>query len=221
MPSGPDRPRRRAATPRAALPLLLLCLAPLASAENVYRWKDANGVTHYSSTPPPDQSARKLELRPPPPPRSSEPERERLQRELEAANRQSAESRDRAASEARRQQEAEARVQRCGLARQQLGILKSGGRVYDRDGDGKRNYLDDNQRKAALEQAQAEYREACDGVDKERMRSAAREAEHDVRAASRCADMRERVAQLTRPGARASSEDIRRAREAMERACRS
>lgn len=31
----------------------LLCLAPSAMAANIYRWTDANGVVHYSQTPPP------------------------------------------------------------------------------------------------------------------------------------------------------------------------
>jgi len=39
-----------------ALPCaLLLASAPLA-AQQVYKWKDANGVTQYSSTPPPEGS---------------------------------------------------------------------------------------------------------------------------------------------------------------------
>lgn len=34
----------------AALSLLLACAS--AAAQEVYQWKDANGVTHYSQTPP-------------------------------------------------------------------------------------------------------------------------------------------------------------------------
>ena len=34
----------------------LLCLALPAAAQQVYQWKDANGVTHYTDTPPPGQS---------------------------------------------------------------------------------------------------------------------------------------------------------------------
>lgn len=39
--------------PRAALGLCLLAACSVASADEVYQWKDANGVTHYSQTPPP------------------------------------------------------------------------------------------------------------------------------------------------------------------------
>lgn len=33
--------------------LSVLCLAGVVTAGEVYQWKDANGVTHYSQTPPP------------------------------------------------------------------------------------------------------------------------------------------------------------------------
>lgn len=36
----------------AALPCALLLLSMPLSAQQVYKWKDANGVTQYSSTPP-------------------------------------------------------------------------------------------------------------------------------------------------------------------------
>ncbi len=47
---------------RAALvPAIALCLGltaiSAATAGDVYKWKDANGVTHYSQTPPPKGSA--------------------------------------------------------------------------------------------------------------------------------------------------------------------
>ncbi len=34
------------------LALALICLSASAVAQEVYQWKDANGVTHYSQTPP-------------------------------------------------------------------------------------------------------------------------------------------------------------------------
>ncbi len=43
----------------ALLPAIVLCfgLAASAMAADVYKWKDAKGVTHYSETPPPKGSA--------------------------------------------------------------------------------------------------------------------------------------------------------------------
>lgn len=41
------------------LSVLALCLATAATvqAQQVYQWKDKNGVTHYSDSPPPNQTA--------------------------------------------------------------------------------------------------------------------------------------------------------------------
>ena len=36
----------------SAIGLSLACVAGLASAQQIYKWKDANGVTHFSQTPP-------------------------------------------------------------------------------------------------------------------------------------------------------------------------
>ncbi len=38
---------------RLALGMMLALAAGAVSAQSAYQWKDANGVTHYSSTPPP------------------------------------------------------------------------------------------------------------------------------------------------------------------------
>jgi hypothetical protein len=36
----------------SAIGLSLACIAGFASAQQIYKWKDANGVTHFSQTPP-------------------------------------------------------------------------------------------------------------------------------------------------------------------------
>jgi hypothetical protein len=36
----------------SAIGLSLACIASFASAQQIYKWKDANGVTHFSQTPP-------------------------------------------------------------------------------------------------------------------------------------------------------------------------
>ena len=43
----------QARTIRLLFGLTLLLVAAAATAEDIYQWKDANGVTHYSQTPPP------------------------------------------------------------------------------------------------------------------------------------------------------------------------
>ena len=43
----------------SCLSVLALCLATASAvqAQQVYQWKDKNGVTHYSDSPPPNQAA--------------------------------------------------------------------------------------------------------------------------------------------------------------------
>ncbi|OHE88873.1 MAG: hypothetical protein A2213_08140 [Lysobacterales bacterium RIFOXYA1_FULL_68_6] len=43
--------------PLPCLSLLALCLAAASAtqAQQVYQWKDKNGVTHYADSPPPNQ----------------------------------------------------------------------------------------------------------------------------------------------------------------------
>lgn len=59
-----------ARTIRIALGLtaLLATLALPAHAGEVYKWKDAKGVTHYSDSPPPDTSFKKTRTEDGPPP---------------------------------------------------------------------------------------------------------------------------------------------------------
>ena len=51
----------------AALPCALLLLSLPLAAQQVYKWKDANGVTQYGATPPPKGSyeAREIDTRQP------------------------------------------------------------------------------------------------------------------------------------------------------------
>jgi hypothetical protein len=55
------RSLKRSLTSSALASAIALCIglttAATASAGDVYKWKDANGVTHYSQTPPPKGSA--------------------------------------------------------------------------------------------------------------------------------------------------------------------
>src|SRR4051794_23354338 len=48
----PNRPAQKE-TMKASLLVCLLCLAARVEAEPVYSWTDANGVKHFSETPPP------------------------------------------------------------------------------------------------------------------------------------------------------------------------
>lgn len=52
---------------RLAVALLIALTASAAVAESVYKWTDAQGVTHFSAQPPANQQAEQLKVAAPPP----------------------------------------------------------------------------------------------------------------------------------------------------------
>ncbi|MGY8564869.1 DUF4124 domain-containing protein [Paracidovorax citrulli] len=120
-----------------ALPLvccLLLLASASASAGNVYKWKDANGVTQYSEKPPTGQNA----------------EQRKVQNRDPAATRAAAAP-------------APAESANCTTARDNLALLAGKGQVMqDTNGDGKPDTaLDDSQRQAQKALADAAIKAYC------------------------------------------------------------
>lgn len=124
---------RRALT--ATLFAAALGVAAIASAGEIYQWKDANGVTHYSETPP-----------------AKGPYQQRSVR-------------DRGARPATPAQQAAAPTDnpQCAAARNNIALLQSGQALQvDGNGDGKPDRLiDDAERKAQLEMARIVERNSC------------------------------------------------------------
>ncbi|NLW95718.1 DUF4124 domain-containing protein [Luteimonas wenzhouensis] len=119
------------------LPLLVLVAglvaAPAAVSGEVYQWKDANGVTHYSQTPPPS-GAYQL-------------------RQITAAGASSA--------QAAAPQEVEENPN-CATARANVAALGSGQPVHEAGEDGQPGRaLNDAERAAQLELAQAAVKAYC------------------------------------------------------------
>ncbi|MBB4127958.1 hypothetical protein GGR77_003280 [Xanthomonas translucens] len=114
--------------------LCLLCASGVAGAATLYQWKDAQGVTHYSQSPPPGgkYQARRVDSHGGAPAETSE-----VAAPAENAN--------------------------CLSARKNLDILGKPGKVMtDRDGDGKPDTeLDDTQRQAQKALAEAAIKAYC------------------------------------------------------------
>ncbi len=117
------------------LPLLccLLLASASASAQNVYKWKDANGVTQYSEKPPANQKAEHRRIT------SQDPV------STGAAKAAPAESAD------------------CTQSRKNLALLNGQGEVmYDTNGDGKPDTpLSADQRKAQKTMAESGVQAYC------------------------------------------------------------
>jgi hypothetical protein len=114
--------------------LSLLAASGVADAATLYQWKDAQGVTHYSETPPPGgkYQVRRVDSRGGAPAEPSE-----AAAPAESAN--------------------------CLSARKNLDILDKPGKVMtDRDGDGKPDgELDETQRSAQKALAEAAIKAYC------------------------------------------------------------
>jgi hypothetical protein len=131
------------ASPARALPLLtavLLVIAYPAAAGEVYQWKDAKGVTHYSDSPPPDKADyrnRSLRSDVPTPPET-----------VAAAKPADARPADNS---------------QCVMARQNLDRLKSNAPVgLDANNDGKPDAeMDAGQRAAQVQLAEAGIKAWC------------------------------------------------------------
>jgi hypothetical protein len=111
---------------------LLACGA--ASAGDVYQWKDAKGVTHYSDAPPPKGQYQARDVR-------------HRDDEAPAASANPAPVTDK----------------NCALAKTNLDRLKTGGNIgLDADGDGKPDApLGDAERTKQMELAEANIRTYC------------------------------------------------------------
>ena len=139
------------------------CLASLALAPafaQVYTWKDAKGVTHYSDTPPKDanRAVRTVEV-PPPPPAPPSAARSRPASAATVARAPAAPAVDPVVA----QREAAARAGQCKQAQDNLAILQANAAVaVDEDGDGKSDkVLDQAQRDAQVKSMQVTIQSAC------------------------------------------------------------
>jgi len=133
------------------LPLLIAVSLALplgaAAAQTLYKWTDAEGITHYSDEPPPEGSeveARRIKVDPAPPPVTDPP--------ADAASTAPADS---AAAPA-------TASENCARVRSNVETLQGSGEVrMDLDGDGTAELLTPPQRDAQLEIAQRQVGVYC------------------------------------------------------------
>jgi hypothetical protein len=160
--------------PPLAAALLLIAAAAGASAQNVYKWRDASGVMHISDTPPPPGVAQAVTqnavpgagavVEPAARPASAasaaiggDSELQRRKAQAEAAKASAA-----AAEKARiDKQNAAVRASNCSVAQEQSRVMSSGQRVATINAKGEREYLDDAAIAARQKQAQQAIADNC------------------------------------------------------------
>lgn len=145
---------------------LLLAAVVLVSVASIgagiYKWVDEKGVTHYSDAPAPDQKAKKIEVSPPP---EVVPKLEKSTKSWEKKEREFQQRRIEAeeAEKKLKVQEAEAKEReiKCSAAKRNLRILQIDRPVYWINKQGERVFLDDAERKAAIEKTNQEIESFC------------------------------------------------------------
>jgi hypothetical protein len=141
---------------RTALAVALLGLSTLAHAE-IYQWRDADGKLQFGDKPPANQKAQTLDIRSapaaesPPPPEESAVNRQR--KLLQTMDEEKAVK----AEQQQKQQEARQKLEKnCAMLREQQRLYNEGGRFYNLDKKGERQYHTDaeiDQQHAAVNKA--------------------------------------------------------------------
>ena len=160
---------------------LSLALPSVGNAE-IYKWKDKNGTTRYSDTPPPSNvkqeaiGSKKLakpaaqapvapvaNVQPAPADKEaakdSPPVPGSADEEAAAKRQSNAEAEKNNKLEKEKQEVAKA--ENCKAAKSNLASYEQGGRVYKMNEKGERVYLDENDFKAGREKATQEINENC------------------------------------------------------------
>lgn len=141
---------------------IIAAMVASVSAQSVYSWKDARGVTHYSDSPPPDSAKKNVRTVdvPPAPPVPAAPKRATAPAAPATVARAPAPPvPDPAAEKAAAEQRAAA----CKQAQDNLAVLQTNAPVaMDKDGDGKNDVvLDAEERTRQMASMQATVQANC------------------------------------------------------------
>ena len=145
------------------LPLVVLLSGSLAFsmpllAQQMYKWVDENGRTHFTQEPPPAnaKSGGKIEVKTTQPDKSPPTDNWR-QRDMES---KAAKAQQGAADEQARQKEEANRERNCRRAMDRVDTFQSG-IVYRLNDKGERVYYEDKEREAKLAEARADMARYC------------------------------------------------------------
>ncbi|MFJ3053822.1 DUF4124 domain-containing protein [Pseudomonas nitroreducens] len=140
---------------------LLLALAPTVMAAQVYKWVDAQGITHFGAQPPEGANASAVNTNSAqpkaasnfPPPAAAKPT-------LAPSDDEKQKAADEKVRQEVAQQEAE-RIKQCELERTNLAQLKNNPRVRVDDGNGDVRRITEEERQARIAASEKNIRENC------------------------------------------------------------
>lgn len=138
--------------------LIFLSLVATAHAE-VYKWVDEDGHVQYSDNPQAIKKAQSVPMQKIPQPDPETLKRsENQQRYLDARDQERQKAQTDKENSAK--QAAESKKQ-CDSAKERLAMLQMGGRIYNMDANGERNYISEEKRQAEIATMQDEVAKYC------------------------------------------------------------
>ena len=159
------------------LVLMVFGTASSLSHAEIYKWKDKNGETRYSDTPPPSnikqealrgkkavQATGQAPLTPAEaakPAIAKEAPKESMNKEDEAAQQRQRNAEAEKRNKQEKEAEAKRKAENCKAAKANFETYKQGGRVYKMNEKGEREYLDDKDLTEGKAKAQNEINENC------------------------------------------------------------
>lgn len=151
----------------AVILLSALTSGSLALAAEIYTWKDANGVTHYSDVKPESDKVKVLKAGTQrdlpgtaPPAAGTKPDASAADAEA-AFKKRRAEAAEAQAKADKELRETLARKETCEASRNQLTALKNGERMARYNNAGEKEVLDDAAREAEIARVQRSVDSAC------------------------------------------------------------
>lgn len=142
--------------------LMLLGATSTTYAGKVYKWVDSEGNVHYGERPPTGQGEqmrvpRSSPYQPAPTPSSSN--------KMDATNKLldsiESERKEKQQAEQKATAEKEAKAKNCSKAKSYAASLRQGGRRFEVDEQGNRNYLDEAEIQKRLNEAEAMVKKWC------------------------------------------------------------
>lgn len=137
---------------------LLSIALPVRAGEGIYKWVDANGQVHFSSLPPAGKKADRLDVRSSTPDPAAPPAARTWQDQVQRASELRHQAQELERDQARKARAAE---QDCLAARRSLDLLGRDRPVFRTNAQGEREYIDDDQRQAALQAARQKADSSC------------------------------------------------------------
>ncbi len=144
--------------------LLLCTMGMTASADQVYKWVDKDGHTHYSQTPPSstDVKAQTVDITPAAPDPTTLQNEANLAKQLQDQGKQDQKTQEQATKDAAAQQQKQ-RI--CDDLQQRLAVLQQSGRVTTVDAQGNKTYVTDDSRAQQEQQLQDQMNKSCTSAD--------------------------------------------------------